>query len=153
MPTLENINHADLRALVGSFAIIYGDLTASAVVGNTMDLKTTAALKYGVNGEWLSKAATDPIDISALYTPTPLPDGRARIYLVTLDASGNFGILEGQDAASVALAKYPNPDEDVAAIGAVKVMNASGAPFVFGTTVLTTSGLTCTYHELYKVPA
>lgn len=142
---------------------------------NSGTIKTTVAVPYALDGRFYSKAITDNIAIS--YTgPTVYQaaaggvqavngsftggvNGSTRLYLLTLDASGNVGILPGQIVDSAELAagrvalQFPDCPNGVCPFGAMRVALTAGTAFVPGTTALGASGVTTSFINLADVPA
>jgi hypothetical protein len=113
------------------------------------DIKTVANILYqGASGAMKTKTSGN-IDVSAVtgYTPAALATAKQRYFLVTVNLSTNaYGITEGVDHASAAV--LPATPTGHIAVGWVKVVNATGSDFTFGTTNLDTANLTVTYGDL-----
>jgi 1,4-dihydroxy-2-naphthoate octaprenyltransferase len=73
-------------------------------------------------------------------------------YLLVLDSSGTCKIIQGAAVAVGTTCKCPGTPTGYAPFGAVKVSNATGSVFTFGTTALNTASLTVTYFDLSASP-
>jgi len=156
----------------GSFALNSGALALST---NNLTAKTTAAINYTVDGQFFSYPATDNIPFATQYAaqtfnPVPGPHNNnfTALYGIFLDSSGVVTFVQGKPVNSADLANaaaplmFPtNTDAGTPAagkprgrccIGFVRVANATGAPFVFGTTPLNTAGLSVSYINTLAVP-
>lgn len=152
---LQDVDHQDLRHLLGNQCFTRGVL---AIDANTNDVQTTAACVYTVKGILYSLAAIAAIDISGLtgLPTTALADGYTQIFgfEASTDASTVTVVYGDQVAtaditAGTQVADWPTASSDLHTIfGAVKVVNATGSAFTFGTTGLDTSGITDTYYNV-----
>lgn len=142
---------------------------------NANTVKSTATITYTIDGKFYSKSATDNIAISyagsAVYQAAAGGvqavnggfvggvNGSTRLYLITLDASGNVGIVPGQivDSAELAAGRvalgFPDAPNGVCAVGALRVALTAGTAFTPGSTDLSASGVTATFYNLSTVPA
>lgn len=113
------------------------------------DIKTVSNILYqGTSGALKTKTSGN-IDVSAVagYTPVALATAKQRYFLVTVNLSTDaYSITEGADHASAAV--LPATPTGHVAVGWVKVVNATGSNFTFGTTNLDTASLTVTYGDL-----
>lgn len=158
MSSLRNIDHAADRELTNR-AFTIGVLAIDD--SNTENVQTTAAVVFSINGVLYSKAAVAEIDVSGLdvldesgaeTSMTAQVTATDRIYLLILDSGGNIKVVQGEAVATGETCYCPVCPPDHAAFGAVKVANATGSDFTFGTTGLDTSGITDTYYNLSIPP-
>ena len=156
----------------GSFSL---NSTALALATTVTLVKTTAVANYTIDGQFFTKAATDNIPFAVQFTsltfnkePLAQPDLTTALYGVFLDSAGTFTFVHGRtvptlDLANGAAALQFSQNTDVqtlgaglprgrACIGFVRVVNASGLPFVFGSTALNLAGVTTTYINTMTVP-
>ena len=155
-----------------SIAFSSGALAAGTTAAT---IKSTATITYTVDGAFYSKAATDNVAISysgaSVYQAaaggvqaingafTGAVGGSTRLYLIVLDASGNFGIVPGKIVNSAELAAgrvsldFPDYPNLSCAVGAMRVALTAGTAFVPGTTALAAAGVTTTFINLSTVPA
>lgn len=169
MNTLRDIPQAALRELLGNRSLNSGVL---AIDANTNDVQTSAAVNYIIDGVFYQLAIQAAIDLSTLYVIgedgtvesaangyTALPDGYTCVYLLVVGTAGTIRVVEGTQVSNAAItagtktAECPSCPPEYAPFGAVKVANASGSSFTFGTTGLDASGVTDTYYNLAVVPA
>lgn len=157
---LGSIANQALRNVVGNVCIGKAGLDIDQT--NAENVETNADVVYTIDGKYYAFATDAEIDISAepvidhlgeTVTASALATGYTRVYALCLDASGNIAVVEGKDVANGGDAYCPGVPPAWCVFGAVKVVNASGSSFTFGTTDLSTSGVTDTYHDLMMVPA
>lgn len=118
------------------------------------DIKTTATCYLALSTGAIGSLTAGNIDVSAIagYTPTALATAKQRYYLLHVEAAtGTLGCTEGADHASAAV--LPATPTGEIAVGWVKVANATGSNFTFGTTNLDTASLTVTYGDLCELIA
>jgi len=153
---LQNLNHADLRHLLGNMTFNSGVL---AIDANSENVQTTATVEFTIKGIHYTKAAVAAIDVSTLtgLSTTALADGYTQIFGLELVAGGTISIVYGEQVLTADItsgdqvADWPVASDDLSVIfGAVKVVNASSADFVFGTTGLDASGITDTYYNICR---
>lgn len=154
-----------------TFAQNSGALAAGTTAGT---VKTTAAINYILNGSFYQKAITDNMSIafsgpSVYQAPTGVgsvngsftggSNGSTRLYLLTLDASGNLAVVPGPivDSAELAAGRVPLQFPDNAfttcPIGALRIAVTAGTTFTPGATSLSASGVTASFINLADVPA
>lgn len=169
MNTLRDIPQESWRELLGNRSLNSGTL---AIDANTNDVQTSAAVNYIIDGVFYQLAIQAAIDLSGIYRITEggtvagaaggytaIPDGYTCAYILVVDTSGNIRVVEGTQVANTDITEgtktceCPSCPPNHAVFGAVKVANASGSSFTFGTTGLDTSGVTDTYYNLSVVPA
>jgi hypothetical protein len=148
-----------LQAILGQMQIemVKGRVLGPAPVFATKatadpDIKTTNNFAYVNSAGVIGTKTAGNIDVSAVagYSPTALPAGKQRIYLITVnDSDGAYGITEGQDHATAAV-RPPTPAGKIA-VGYCKCVNTTN-PFTFGTTNSDAAGVTLTYADLCDVP-
>lgn len=159
--TLADVRHEALIDLLGSRC--YGN-PALAIDGvNAENVETANSVSYSIDGVMYTKAAVAEIDLSALgvldeegtaqSAVTAQEDGKDRAYLLVLNAAGTIFIVEGDDVDTGETVRPPQCPNGYAPYGIVKVENASGADFTFGTTDLSTAGVTDTYVNVSVCPA
>lgn len=158
-PSLGGIGGQTERLMLGNRALSYGNL---AIDANTENVQTGNAVEFCIDGVLYSKAAVAEIDVSGLAvideqgdttTMSAQATGYDRIYLLVLNSSGTIKVVQGQAVATGESCYCPGCPAGYAPFGAVKVANATGSNFTFGTTGLDTSGITDTYYNLSGVPA
>lgn len=142
---------------------------------NANTIKSTATITYTVDGRFYSKSATDNIAISyagsSVYQAaaggvqavnggfTGATGGSTRLYLVTLDTSGNVAIVPGKIVNSAELAAgrvsldFPDAPNGVCAVAALRIALTAGTAFTPGSVDLSASGVTATFYNLSTVPA
>ena len=152
--TLQDVEHAALRHLLGNRCYTKGVL---AIDANTENVQTTVIVTYSIRGVMYNKAAVAEIDVSALdgLSSTALADGYTQIFGLALNAAGTITVVPGDQVltaditAGTQVAHWPAAIDDATVLfGAVKVVNATGSAFTFGTTGLDTAGITDTYYDL-----
>lgn len=157
--SLEDIPGKEERAMLGNRCLGFATL---AIDANTENVQTGTAFSYCINGIMYTKAAVAEIDVSALAvideagdTTTMSAQATAtdRWYLLVVNSAGTIKVVQGQAVASGGDCLIPGCPEDYAPFGAVKVENATGSDFTFGTTGLDTANITDTYMNLSVVPA
>lgn len=153
-----DIDHAALRSLLG--ARCYGK-AGLAIDATPADVETTSAVDYSIDGVMYTLAITAAIDISAAAvideaggttTMTAQATATDRIYLLVVNAAGTIKVVQGTAVATGATCPCPGVPSGYCAFGAVKVANASGSDFTFGTTSLATANVTDTYYDLSLAP-
>lgn len=153
--SLQDVEHAHIRHLLGNRCHTSGIL---AIDANTNDVQTTAAVVYSVKGILYSLAAIAAIDVSGLggLPTTALADGYTQIFGLeaSTDAS-TVTVVYGEQVLTADITSgakelsWPRAStENHTIFGCVKVVNASGADFTFGTTGLDASGITDTYYNM-----
>lgn len=156
---LRSLDHMDARLTSGNRVYSFGALAIDAAPEN---VETTAAVVYCIDGIMYSKAAVAALDISTLdvideqgnaAAMTAQADNTDRAYLFALDKDGNVHVIQGQAVAAGANCYCPGCPEHHVGFAVVKVENASGADFIFGTTSLAAAGITDTYLNLSTSPA
>jgi hypothetical protein len=172
MSSLNQLRQKALRNIIGNQCL--GSVGLAIHGTNVENVLTANAVSAVINGVIVAIAADTEVDISAekrlVSTSTEfavdvwalaaaaggfgaLAIGYSNIYVVMVNASGTYGIVEGTAVAGTTLPDYPNtPDEDWCPICAIGVVNASAAAFTLGTTSLATAGITDTYINLNRVP-
>lgn len=152
---LQDVGHQDIRHLLGNRAYTIGTLAIDGT--NTENVQTTGAVVYSIKGILYSKAAVAEIDISALsgLPTTALADGYTQIFGLELDSAGTITVVYGEQRLTADITAgdkeldWPKAsDDDHTMFGAIKVANATGSDFTFGTTGLDTAGITDTYYNL-----
>lgn len=159
-PTLGGIGGNLERLMHGTRTLTFATLAIDGT--NAENVQTGNAIDFCIDGVLYTKATVAEIDISALdvideqgvaSAMTAQATAKDRIYLLAIDKSGNIHVIEGQDVDTGEDAFCPGCPADHAPFGAVKVANATGSDFTFGTTDLDTSGITDTYFNLALVPS
>lgn len=158
MGNFADIEHADLRQAIANRAYSKGGI---AIDATPADVETTAAVVYSINGVMYSLAIQAAIDVStlgvltekgAVTAMTAQANNTDRIYLLVLNTSAAIKVIQGAAVAAGSTCYCPNVPPNHCAFAAVKVANASGSAFTFGTTSLATAGVTDTYFDLTMVP-
>lgn len=88
---LDHLNSAAAIALAGTFAANSGGLAINAASAATF--KTVATINYSVDGVLYSKAAFTAQAFPA--TTYAIKQGYTAFFVVTLDAAGNVGVVQG----------------------------------------------------------
>ncbi len=118
--------------------------------GSSAIVKAGTAFAAMFNGVPVVKAANT--DMAALVGT--LATAKTAIWAFYIDAAGTLtASAKTADAADVAsaLALFPATPATKALIGFITVVNASGAPFVGGTTALDAASVTTTYYSTVGV--
>ena len=80
------------------------------------------------------------------------------LYVIALNSSGTVSSIKGTEVLSAELTSeeeflfYPQVDDDVCPIGAVKVVTDATHTFTAGTTAFDATGITDTYINLFAMP-
>lgn len=160
MGTFADIDHADLRQAIANRAYSKGVIAIDGT--NAENVQTSAAVDYSINGVMYQLAITAEIDVSGLgvltekgatTTMTAQATATDRIYLLVLNTSAAIKVVQGVAVATGETCYCPRVPPNHCAFAAIKVANASGSAFTFGTTSLATSGVTDTYFDLTMAPA
>ena len=152
---LEDVGDAGIRNLFGNMCFTAGGLSIDA---SANDVETDNAVTFTVKGVFYSLSAITAIDISGLtgLSTTALADGKTQIFgfEASTDASTVTVVYGAQVTtaditAGTAEVSWPRASTtDHTVFGAVKVVNASSADFVLGTTNLSAAGITDTYYDI-----
>ena len=156
--TLRNVSHAHMRYLLGTRCMANPGLSIDA---NTNDVETDNAIIYSISGLIYALAAQAAIDISTL-TGTGVGKSVANLYtqlfVFEVNAAGTItvnagdAVLTADITAGTKIRHVPDPSSaNVCPIGAVLIVNTSGAAFVFGTT--TGMGTYATFYQFAVTPA
>ncbi len=160
MSSYADIDYAALRHVIANRAYSKGVIAIDGT--NTENVQTSAAVDYSIGGVMYQLAITAEIDVSGLgvlteagatTTMTAQADLTDRIYLLVLNTAGAIKVIQGAAVATGATCYCPSVPDSYCAFAAVKVKNATGSAFTFGTTDLDTSGVTDTYFDLTMAPA
>lgn len=161
---LNGIRQGDLSEAVGTRAFIAGLLAIDGT--NTENVETTVAIAYVLDGVFGSLAAQTEIvldgltgisengDLDALADAwADQPDLTDCIYMLVYDGT-NIRVVKGRDriTANGGPLRFPNCPGGHVAFAAVRVENAAGAIFKFGTTALDDAGVTDTYYDISVPP-
>lgn len=132
---------------------------------NLFDALTAAAVTYSINGILYTKAAMASVGAATLggangaldetcaaATMTPQLPGFDAAYLLLLDAAGTVKATQGASVATGGVVQVPGCPPLYAPFGLIKVRNASGSNFVFGTTVFNAAGVTTTFFDVSASP-
>lgn len=138
----------------GSFALTSGALAAGTNAGT---FQNTATITFVTDGVLRSKTATNNVAFTAGHATVPVSS--SVIYLVCLDASGNYSTVAGRAVPTAEVTAGTRPLEfpappvgDIAVAGAIRVDTNASTTFVPGTTSLGAAGITATYLNLFAVP-
>lgn len=152
---LQDISHADLRHMLGNRAL---NSATFAIDGtNTENVQTGATLNYTVKGIFYSKATVAEIDISGLtgLSSDALADLKTQMFGLEINAAGTISVVFGDQILTSEITAgdrdvdWPKASDDLNTLFAVvKVVNATGSAWTFGTTDLDASGVTDTYYNL-----
>ncbi len=152
----QNVN--DLAGLTAS--LTSGGL---AIGSTTSQFSTAAAITYAIDGRLYSKGitATQALVIEDNTSPNPLtPDSfvslgasQACTFLITLDTSGNFRVVQGPivDASATKVPVGQLPDSR-AVCGIIKVVTGATGSFVPTSTAFSAAGVTTTYINMAAHP-
>lgn len=160
--SLADLTSADLRALIGNRGLGKPGWDIGAAAN---DIEFNAAVTWCIDGVTYEKVTSgsypDDVDVSGLTFMTEagattavsaLATGYDAIFLVVGTTSTTFRIVQGTAVATGGDCYCPKCPAGYAPVGAVKVANASGSDFTFGTTNLSTANVTDTYFDLSAVP-
>ncbi|MGB4967292.1 MAG: hypothetical protein WBO35_03775 [Candidatus Saccharimonadales bacterium] len=155
-----DIAHAELRILLANRALTKAGLADHATAHE--DVLTANAVTYTLDGVFYSKAAVAQIDLSTLAVLDETGSvksivaqaiGATRVYLLALDSAGVVKIVQAADVATTtSSSNVPGCPRGYAPFGAVKIVNASAAAFIFGTTSKTAVGITASYFDVSLAP-
>jgi hypothetical protein len=166
----------DLRRALKSLAnfnisptVVWAKGTAAGAVQSTV-----ASILYVLNGVWKTKTVTDNISLAPTTTQydvtgkavgtQAVPAGSEVYFLISLDASGNVHVTEGdvvttgstyldaQGNTQTKVATLPDCPDDDAAVAAIKVVTDSTHTFTPGTTNTDAAGITTTFTTLSSMP-
>ena len=125
---------------------------------NTENVQTTGACVYSVKGIIYTLATIAEIDISGLGGLPTTALATAKTQIFGLEASTDastvtvvFGdqVVTADITAGTAEVSWPRPSTTNHTIfGAIKVVNASGSDWTFGTTDLDAASITDTYYNV-----
>ena len=135
---------------------------AGLAIGNTASQIAIAApngagVDYCIKGVLYHKAdaATAAITAAAAQAPST-----TCLYVVCLNSGGTVSSVKGREVLNTDLAagndvlEWPDVDEDVCPIGAVKVaLDATAGGFTAGTTNFSAANVTDTYYDLFTIPS
>lgn len=160
--SLSDLTQADLRAIIGNRGLSSAGWDIGAAAN---DIEFNRQVVWCINGIVYQKSTADSypddVDVSGLTfmtdagtttTVSALATGYDAIFLIVGTTSSTFRVVQGTAVASGSTVPWPNCPTGYAPVGAVKVANASGSNFTFGTTNLSTSNVTDTYYDLSSVP-
>lgn len=160
MPTnYADLDHASIRNAVANHAYSKPGLAIHGT--NKENALTAAAIVASIAGVMYTKAAVTEIDLSALAvidetgatkTLTAQATATDRIYLLVMNSSATLKIVQGVAVATGATCKSPRCPSDYVAVGAIKIGNATGSAFTFGTTAMNTASITATFYDLAMAP-
>jgi len=178
MSRLSDITSAAVKNLLANRVMNTAVLAINGAGAAT--IKTTGTTHYTINGLFKSKAALAAQSIAPTHNQMGVeqpggyqqPTGTTVYYLVCYDAAGAVKVVQGgydgqkmvvqPDKGIGALANMgtsfvgesvvPDTPDGMAAIGALKVVNTSGAAFVPGTTLLDAAGIAVTYLDMSLNP-
>ena len=154
---LQNMNHADLRHLLGNMTFNSGVLAIDGT--NTENVQTGATIEFTVKGIHYTKAAVAEIDLSTLtgLPSTALADGYTQMFGLELVAGGTISVVYGEQIATADITSgdqvvdWPIASDGLSTVfGAIKVANASGSDWTLGTTDLDAAGITDTYYNICR---
>lgn len=168
MGTKYDLNHSDTANFNYQMGTelynAHADLTNVTTWGKTVNLvdgsmaegtdahtvKTTAAIKYMINGSVYAKATTDNIAMTAASAQS---SSSYCLYLLSINASGTVTTTQGTEASAVTTLVPPDCPSSEAPIALLQVQTGSGTTFTSGTTDLGASGITDTFYDLVGVDA
>ena len=160
--SLGAIPHQVVKNSVGN--VVHGTGICAIDGTNAENIQFTGTPQVSINGIQYTFSAEAELDISTevdnVADLTAVADGYTVIFVVEVDASQNYTVAQGDAVANADItagtksAHWPvATGNGVAALGAVKVKNATGSDFTFGTTDLDTAGITDTYYNLSHYPS
>ena len=134
---------------------------AGLAIGSTASQVAIAApngagVDYCIKGVLYHKADAATAAITAADAQAVLT---TCLYVVCLDSGGTVSSVKGREVLNADLAAgtdvldWPEVDEDVCPIGAVKVKCESTATFTAGTTEFSAANITDTYYDLFTLPS
>lgn len=151
---LQGVENAAMRHLMGNVNLTKGG--AAIGTGSAADVKTTANATIVIKGIMYTYTAAE-VDISAAagLPDDDLADGYTQVFGLEVNAAGTAKVVYGEQVLTADITSgdkevsWPSAsDEDHTVFAAVKVVNASGADFIFGTTLLSAAGITDTYYDV-----
>jgi len=108
-----------------------------------------AGVDYCIKGIMYHKADAATVAITAGDVQPVLTTA---LYVVCLNSAGTLSTVKGGEALSGGILHWPEIDEDLCPIGAIKVALADAATFTPGTTDLDASDVTATYYDFFAMP-
>ncbi len=160
MPTnYADLDHSSIRSAVANHTYSKPGLAIHGT--NTENALTASAIIASIAGVMYTKAAVTEIDLSALAvidetgataTLAAQATAKDRIYLLVMNASAALKIVQGTPVATAAVCPCPRCPDGYVAVGAIKVVNATGSNFTLGTTDLDASNVTATFYDLAMAP-
>lgn len=130
-------------------------------IGSTTSQFSAALVNYAINGRIYQKAAAATqalvIEPNTGIVPTApntlqtLAAGQACAFLVLLDASGNYTVVQGALVEAGKACPVPAVPANRVPVGVIKVSNVTN-PFIPGTTAFSAAGVTTTYINVLSHP-
>lgn len=154
-----SLRHRSLLDMLLNLGLSDGGLAEGT---NANTFQNAAAINYLVKGQFYSKGATDNVAFTAATGADAFvaqPDLSTCYYLICLDASGNFRVVQGRDSlksraqGKPAPGEIPNvPSNTYTVVGVLKIVT-SGGTFTPGSTDLSAAGVTDTWYDVSCIPA
>lgn len=152
MTTLDNISTALDNNVLSTPGLVIGSSANTSV-------KIASTTVFKVNGTVLSKTTAEVAFTATTHDiPANASSVQERVYMLSLDASGNPTITAGVISTGAGTALLPErPARGNAPIGYVRIAVNAGTPgsgtnFVAGTTALNDARMTTTYTNGYPNP-
>lgn len=153
------LRHQSLLDMLLNIAQTDGGLAEGTGAGT---FQNAAAITFLNKGQFFLKAITDNVAFVAATGADAFvtqPDLSTCFYLILLDKSGNFRVVQGRDSTKSRAKGKPAPGEipfvpsnDYTVVGVLKIVT-NGGTFLPGTTDLSAAGVTDTWYDVACVPA
>lgn len=160
---LLDIESADHALLMGNRASSKAGLAIHGA--NAFDALTANAVSYMINGIFYTKAAMASIGAATLggalgaldesgatATMAPLVTSYDQAFLLVLNAAGTVKAIQGPAVAAGLAVPVPGAPPLYSPFGLIKVRNASGSNFVFGTTNFSAANVTTSFYDVSISP-
>jgi len=159
---LNAIGSETLRRAIGNQCLAAAGFAIHG--GNAENVLTANAVTLTIDGVFNAFAAQTEIDLSAITvhdrdgvvddTKRTLADGYEQKFVLAANAADTIVVVAGDPlpTAQGDEPDWPSLPDGYAPFGGLKVVNASSADFVLGTTDLSASGITDTYYDIMTIP-
>ena len=154
--SLQDIDHVDLRHLLGNRCMTSGILAIDGT--NTENVQTTGTVVFTVKGILYSLATIAEIDVSGLGGLPTTALATAYTQIFGLEASTDAStvtVVFGEQVLTASITdgtkelSWPRASTEAHTIfGCIKVVNATGSDWTFGTTDLDVANVTDTYYNM-----
>ena len=139
--SLGNVNHDDLRSLLGTYCMSAPGIVIGS--GDAKKMKTTNTVTYCIDGIVYTKATTETVftDVTVQAAST------TKFYMLSINAGGTFVITNGPVGGGL-----PATPDGYCPIGYVKVVTDASGTFVPATDDLSDAAVTDTYYDFVRKP-